>query len=89
MKKMGIEALEIIDRIYGLPEDQQQGVFDYILNREYPGLVKAVQKGRILLKSIKSPMVPCPKCGGLANYEPYFGRYICRSCGWDEEGRPE
>lgn len=27
----------------------------------------------------------CPKCNSMAHFDPYFGRVMCRQCGWTEE----
>jgi ribosomal protein L37AE/L43A len=27
----------------------------------------------------------CPKCNSMAHYDPYFGRVMCRQCGWTKE----
>lgn len=26
----------------------------------------------------------CPRCGGLATYNSYFGAYICQECYWED-----
>lgn len=26
----------------------------------------------------------CPKCGKIANYNDYFGAYICTNCDWKD-----
>lgn len=31
----------------------------------------------------------CPKCGRLAEYDPYYGRTYCTSCSWRSERVPE
>lgn len=27
----------------------------------------------------------CPKCGKIAEYNAYYGRYTCTSCVWESE----
>jgi ribosomal protein S27AE len=27
----------------------------------------------------------CPKCGRLADYDPWFDRYFCTCCDWRSE----
>ena len=27
----------------------------------------------------------CPKCKGIAFFDPYFKAYICKECGWESE----
>ena len=27
-----------------------------------------------------SSIIPCPNCGGIANYNYYFQEYICEKC---------
>ena len=29
----------------------------------------------------------CPKCGGVATYNSYFGAYLCEKCDWQENIR--
>lgn len=34
--------------------------------------------------SIVTSMKVCPKCGKIANYNSYFGAYLCECCDWEE-----
>ena len=29
-------------------------------------------------------MAICPKCGKIADYNSYFGAYVCNSCSWKD-----
>ena len=31
----------------------------------------------------------CPRCGGLATYNSYFGAYICQECYWENNSPSE
>lgn len=35
--------------------------------------------------AIKSSIVQCPKCGGIANFDSYFGAFICDECDWKDD----
>lgn len=30
-------------------------------------------------------MILCPKCGAIANFNSYFGAYMCSECSWVDD----
>lgn len=43
---------------------------------------KKTKAERFLEKQTSNGMIICTKCGKIASYNSYFGKYICGYCGW-------